>query len=125
MKIVTYHKDTGYLEHWLGLVEVMTVEPKPGIAADHGAPCRTRRPLGAGPGRRDHALGFQDPKAVEWLAARTGLPVVELPYTVGASQQVTGSVHPVRRYPRALEARDTDMNTRVQHRAARTASRAC
>ena len=31
MRIVPYHKDTVYLTDWLGLVEVMNVEPKPGL----------------------------------------------------------------------------------------------
>ena len=30
-KMVTYHKSWSYLSHWLGLVEVGYVEPKPGI----------------------------------------------------------------------------------------------
>ena len=31
MRLVPYHKDSVYLIHWLGMVEVMDIEPKPGI----------------------------------------------------------------------------------------------
>ncbi len=31
LRIVPYHKDSVYLIKWLGMVEVMNVEPKPGI----------------------------------------------------------------------------------------------
>jgi zinc/manganese transport system substrate-binding protein len=89
MKIVTYHKDTTYLEHWLGLVEVMTVEPKPGLPPTTAHLAELVGQLGPDSAAAITRFGFQDPKPVEWLAARTGLPVVELPYTVGASEQVT------------------------------------
>jgi zinc/manganese transport system substrate-binding protein len=32
---------------------------------------------------------YHAPRASEWLAARTGIPAVELPYTVGGSEQAT------------------------------------
>jgi zinc/manganese transport system substrate-binding protein len=35
-KIATYHKSWSYVAHWLGLVEVGYVEPKPGIPPDPG-----------------------------------------------------------------------------------------
>jgi len=89
MKIVTYHTDTGYLEHWLGLVEVMTVEPKPGLPPTTAHLAELVSQLGPDSAAAITRFGFQDPKPVEWLAARTGLRVVELPYTVGASEQIT------------------------------------
>ena len=30
-------------------------------------------------------MAYNDPKAPQWLAERTGLPVVELPFTVGGT----------------------------------------
>src|SRR3954453_3562595 len=36
LRIVPYHKDSVYLIKWLGLVEVMNIEPKPGIPPSTG-----------------------------------------------------------------------------------------
>ena len=84
-KIITHHKSWAYLEDWLGLVEVANLEPVPGIppTASHLATLLAR----FGKGGADYIIRapFQDPKASEWLAKRTGIPAVMLPLTVGGS----------------------------------------
>jgi zinc/manganese transport system substrate-binding protein len=32
-------------------------------------------------------MAYNEPKAPAWLSERTGIPVVELPYTVGGTKQ--------------------------------------
>jgi zinc/manganese transport system substrate-binding protein len=85
MRLVPYHKDSVYLIHWLGMVEVMDIEPKPGIppSASHLAELVDRI-------RRDGAdaitrSAYTDPKAAQWLAQQTNVPLVDLPYTVGGT----------------------------------------
>jgi zinc/manganese transport system substrate-binding protein len=85
---ITFHKDQVYLFDWLGLKLAGTLEPLPGLppTASHmtgllktdGQSARgiTRNP-------------YQDPRPGEWLAKRTALPMVTLPYTVGGSPAAT------------------------------------
>jgi zinc/manganese transport system substrate-binding protein len=89
LKYVAYHKDVAYFARWIGLVEVTTIEPKPGLppTASHLAALVGQ----LGPGAADviTRLPFEDPKPAQWLASRTGLPIVSLPYTVGGSATAT------------------------------------
>jgi len=83
MPVVVQHRSLSYLVAWLGLREVATLEPKPGIppGAAHLAEVLERH-------RRDPAkavlrAAYEDPRAVEWFATQTRVPAVALPYTVG------------------------------------------
>jgi zinc/manganese transport system substrate-binding protein len=87
-RLVAYHKSWAYLEDWLGLTELATLEPIPGIPptpnhlsnvlalleAEVGADFIVRAP-------------YQSPKPGDWLAQRTGVPQVMLPLTVGATKE--------------------------------------
>ena len=86
-KVVCHHKSATYLLHWLGMVEVMNVEPKPGVppSAGHLAELVTR--LKAEPADFITRSMYNDPKATQWLAERTGIPLVALPYTVGGTPE--------------------------------------
>jgi zinc/manganese transport system substrate-binding protein len=86
-RVIAHHNSWVYLETWLGLVEVATLEPVSGIPptashlgsllnrfADKGADFIIRSP-------------FQSDKPSKWLSERTGIPAVMLPLTVGGSDQ--------------------------------------
>ena len=85
LRIVPYHKDSVYLIKWLGLVEVMNIEPKPGIppSASHLSELVGRLKGDAADVITRSA--YQDPKAATSLAEKTNIPAVELPYTVGGT----------------------------------------
>jgi len=85
MRIVPYHKDTVYLIHWLGMVEVMNIEPKPGIPPSAGHLSEMVGRLQGGAADVITRSAYQEPKAPDWLSEKTGLQVVELPYTVGGT----------------------------------------
>jgi zinc/manganese transport system substrate-binding protein len=85
MRIVPYHRDTVYLIHWLGLVEVMNIEPKPGIPPSAGHLSDMVGRLQGGAADAITRSAYQEPKAPEWLSQKTSLQVVELPYTVGGT----------------------------------------
>ena len=83
MEVIVYHEAWAYLLQWTGLKKVASLEPLPGIppsashlqevlerARDTGAKAILRAP-------------YEPRDASEWLSARTGIPVLELPYTVG------------------------------------------
>jgi len=88
-RVIAHHKSWVYLENWLGLDEVATLEPLPGIPptashlsgllkqfGDKGADFIIRAP-------------YQSDKPSEWLSERTGIPAVMLPSTVGGSDQAS------------------------------------
>jgi zinc/manganese transport system substrate-binding protein len=87
MRLVPYHKDTAYLIHWLGMEEIIDVEPKPGIPPSAGYLSELLTKLQAQPADAITRSAYQDPKAVEWLSERTKIPAVTLPYTVGGTPQ--------------------------------------
>jgi zinc/manganese transport system substrate-binding protein len=84
MQIVTHHRSYVYLDHWLGLEELGSLEPKPGIEPTTGhlaellEQVRTKHP------RAIVRSAFQDARASEWLASRTQIPAIVLPHTVGS-----------------------------------------
>jgi zinc/manganese transport system substrate-binding protein len=87
LKVVPYHKDLTYLFNWLGLVEVATIEPKPGIPPSAGQLAELLARLQADPAAAIIVTAHTDPKAAEWLSERTKTPVVLLAYTVGGTPQ--------------------------------------
>jgi zinc/manganese transport system substrate-binding protein len=87
MRLVPYHKDSAYLIHWLGMEEVIDVEPKPGIPPSAGYLSELLAKLQAQPADAITRGAYQDAKAVEWLSERTKIPAVTLPYTVGGTPQ--------------------------------------
>lgn len=87
MRVVCHHTSWIYLEDWLKLEEVATLEPIPGIppTASHLSALLTE--LGTDGTGADVIIRapFQGAKASEWLQERTGIPAVMLPLTVGGS----------------------------------------
>ena len=87
MPIVVYHKDLSYLIRWLGMREVGSLEPKPGVPPTIGNLSELLARLAREPARVIARSAYSDPKAADWLSERAKIPVVVLPYTVGGSEQ--------------------------------------
>jgi zinc/manganese transport system substrate-binding protein len=87
--IVIRHNVWAYLANWLGRDLVAALEPKPGVPPTSSHLAAILDKLGTTPAKAIVVAAYEDPKAAEWLAARTGLPVVTLPYTVGGDKQAT------------------------------------
>ena len=83
MPIVVQHKSWIYLQAWLGLNEVATLEPKPGIPPSSGHLAAVLEHLHQQPARMVIHAAYQDGRSSEWLSKQTGITVVELPFTVG------------------------------------------
>jgi zinc/manganese transport system substrate-binding protein len=84
-RYVVQHAEWVYLFDWLGLQTAGALEPKPGLppAAGHLAGLKAALVSDSAAGIVRSPLG--DPRAAEWLATATGLAVIELPQTVGAT----------------------------------------
>lgn len=84
MPIITHHRSWVYLVDWLQMVEVASLEPKPGIepSASHLAALLEQV--------RDEDVrlivrsAYQSARASEWLSERTGITATVLPHTVGS-----------------------------------------
>jgi zinc/manganese transport system substrate-binding protein len=87
-KVIAHHKSWVYLENWLGLVEVATLEPVAGIPPTAGHLASLLDRFGHNNGA-DFIIRapFQSEKPSNWLSERTGIPAVMLPLSVGGSDQ--------------------------------------
>ena len=87
-KVIAHHKSWVYLENWLGLVEVATLEPVPGIPPTAGHLASLLDSFGNNNGA-DFIIRapFQSEKPSKWLSERTGIPAVMLPLSVGGTDQ--------------------------------------
>lgn len=83
-QVVTHHKGWVYLENWAGLVEVGNLEPKPGLPASAAHLAELLDQLKTKQVAVIIRSVYEDGKASEWLAARTSIPYVVLPHTVGS-----------------------------------------
>ena len=89
MPVVVYHRDLSYLLRWLGLREVGSLEPKPGLPPSATHLSGLLESLKAKPAKAVLRAAYSDPRAAQWLSERAGIPVVVLPYTVGGTEKAT------------------------------------
>jgi zinc/manganese transport system substrate-binding protein len=85
--VVVHHNAWVYLENWLGLEIVGTLEPKPGIPPSSSDLSRLLSQLEQRPARMVIRSAYQPVRASEWLSQRTGMPAVLLPSTVGGTDE--------------------------------------
>jgi zinc/manganese transport system substrate-binding protein len=88
-RLVVHHAEWVYLFDWLELQAAGALEPKPGLPPAAGHLAALKAELGKRPARAIVRSPLADPKPAQWLAGETGLPVIELPHTVGATPDAT------------------------------------
>lgn len=86
-KVVVHHKDWEYMLDWLGMEEVAALEPKPGVPPSTGHLAELLKKLKTEPAKMIIYTRYQSGKAAKWLSKRTNIPAVQLPFTVGGSDQ--------------------------------------
>ena len=86
LPVVVHHKDLSYLLSWLGMQEVGSLEPKPGLPPTTAHLAELLERLRQNPPKAVLRSAYSDPKPAEWLAQRAKIPAVVLPYTVGGSE---------------------------------------
>jgi zinc/manganese transport system substrate-binding protein len=89
MPIVVHHESWTYLNHWLGLNQVGTLEPKPGVPPSSSHLAELLETLKTTPARAVIRAPFEEARASGWLNKQAGLVMLELPYTVGGNAQAT------------------------------------
>jgi zinc/manganese transport system substrate-binding protein len=83
--VVIMHRDQVYLCRWLGLSEVASIEPKPGVPPTAAYLGTLVQKLTATPPKVILLNAYNDPKAANWLAERVHTPTVVLPFSVGGT----------------------------------------
>lgn len=87
MPVVVQHKNWSYLIVWLEMNMVADLEPKPGVDPSAAHLGKLLETLKNKPAKAVLRAAYQSPKASEWIAGKTGMKALELPYTVGGNAQ--------------------------------------
>jgi zinc/manganese transport system substrate-binding protein len=85
--VLVHHKNLTYLIAWLGMREVGTLEPKPGLPPSSASLTELLAKIKQAPPKAVLRTAYEDGRPSEWVAQRTGVPAVMLPYTVGGSEK--------------------------------------
>ena len=83
--VVVHHEAWVYLFDWLGIKQVATLEPKPGVPPSAGHLSEVLAQLRDQPAKMVIRAAYQDERPAEWLAEHAHIPVVVLPFTVGGT----------------------------------------
>jgi len=87
LALVVYHRDLSYLVRWLGMREVGSLEPKPGLPPSTAHLSELLARLASDPAKAVARSAYNDPRAAEWIAERAKIRLVVVPFTVGGSDR--------------------------------------
>jgi len=87
--IIVQHKSWVYLEDWLGLKEAATLEVKPGVPATTGHLSQLLSMTKSTPISAIIYAAYQNPRSANWLAGKSAIPAVKVPFTVGGTPQAS------------------------------------
>ncbi|WP_416306559.1 metal ABC transporter substrate-binding protein [Neptunicella sp. SCSIO 80796] len=87
--IVVHHDSWIYLEDWLKLDQVATLEDKPGIPPTSGHLATILQQMKTTPAKVIIRAAYQSDKASNWLADKTGIKAIALPFTLGGTPAAT------------------------------------
>ncbi len=85
-RMVVHHKDWRYLFAWLGMEEAATLEPKPGVAPSAAYLATLKKTLTEQPAALILYNSYQSDRAAKWLSQEMGIPMQQLPYSVGGAE---------------------------------------
>ena len=87
VNIAVQHHAWIYMENWLGLHEVVPLEPKPGVPPSSGYLAQVLEVLKKQPVKMIIRAAYEDGRPSEFVGQKAGVPAVMLPYTIGGSDQ--------------------------------------
>ena len=85
--IAVQHHAWIYMENWLGLHEVVPLEPKPGVPPSSGYLAEVLQKLQATPAKFVIRAAYEDDRPSAFISEHAGIPAVVLPFTVGGTDQ--------------------------------------
>jgi zinc/manganese transport system substrate-binding protein len=83
--IVAQHNGFPYMNEWLGLRQVATLEPKTGVEPTSSHLAEVLALLQREPAKMVIRAAYNDDRASIWLSERAKIPAVVLPFTVGGA----------------------------------------
>ncbi len=89
MSIAVQHHAWVYLENWLGLREVVPLEPHPGVPPSSGYLAQVLQRLQQSPARFVIRAAYEDSRPSEFIGQQAHIPAIALPFTVGGDAQAT------------------------------------
>lgn len=89
LPVVVHHEGWLYLENWLGLKRVAALEPKPGIPPTISHLEEVLQAVKQHPAKAIIRTPYEEAKASEWLAEKSSIKALQLPYTVGGDDKAT------------------------------------
>lgn len=85
--VVEHHKNMEYLMGWLGMHQVGTLEPKPGVEPSAAHLSELLSQLQRAPAKMVIRAAYQDGRASQWLSEHAKIPAVVLPFSVGGDDK--------------------------------------
>jgi zinc/manganese transport system substrate-binding protein len=89
VSIAVGHHSWPYLEGWLGMREVATLEPRPGVPASSGYLAQMLQRLQTQPARFVIRAAYEDSRPSEFVSQRAHIAAIVLPFTVGGTPGAT------------------------------------
>jgi zinc/manganese transport system substrate-binding protein len=83
--VVVYHRDLSYFIRWMGMRDVGSLEPKPGVPPTPAHLADLVEQMKRAPAKVIVYSPYNDARAAQFLSERTGIPAVMLPFTVGGT----------------------------------------
>ena len=85
--VLVHHASFVYLENWLGMKETGALEPKPGVEPTSGQLSSLVARQQSAPAKMVLRTAYQSDGPSLWIASKTGIPAVMLPFTVGGTPE--------------------------------------
>jgi zinc/manganese transport system substrate-binding protein len=85
--VLVHHASFVYLLNWLGMKELGALEPKPGVEPTSGHLTGLLARQQSAPAKMVLRAAYQQEGPSQWIAGKTGMPAVLLPYTVGGTAE--------------------------------------
>ena len=83
--IAVQHHAWIYMENWLGLHEVVPLEPKPGVPPSSGYLAEVLQKLQQQPAKFVIRAAYEDDRPSTFISEKAGIPAIALPFTVGGT----------------------------------------
>lgn len=87
VRVVSQHKAFPYLYDWLGIVEVGTLEPKPGVEPSVASLGQLVAGVEPQKPRMVIRAAWNSPRPAQWFSEHAKVPEVVLPFTVGGDDR--------------------------------------
>ena len=87
MPILVQHRAFPYLQNWLGLKEIGSLEPKPGVEASSAYLADILAQQAVQPAKMVIRPAYQYDTPSLWIAERAKIPAVTLPFTIGGTPE--------------------------------------